>query len=103
MNNTFLCTSNFREIRVQRGCSTKFANKKLAPNFLPKKKYVVHLRNLQLYLANGVELKAIHRVISFKQRAWMAPYIEENTRRRQQAVDDFEKDYHKLLNNANFG
>ncbi len=90
-------------MRAQRGCSRDFKSTKLAPNFFPKKNYIVHLRNLQFYLANGAELKKLHRVISFRQEAWIAPYIAENTRLRQQAVDDFEKDFFKLLNNAFFG
>ena len=80
-----------------------FNTSKLAPNFLPKKKYVVHLRNLQFYLAQGAVLTKIHRIISFHQEAWIAPYIALNTSLRQQAVDDFEKSYYKLLNNSFFG
>ena len=48
-------------------------------------------------------LTNVRRVIRFRQEAWMAPYIAENTRIRQAAVDKFEKDYYKLLNNALFG
>ena len=48
-------------------------------------------------------LTNVRRVIRFRQEAWMAPYIAENTRLRQAAVDKFEKDYYKLLNNALFG
>ena len=69
----------------------------------PKHKYVVHLRNLQYYLSMGAKITKIHRIISFYQSAWIAPYILENTRLRQTAVDEFEKSYYKLLNNAFFG
>ena len=69
----------------------------------PKTAYVIHLRNLQFYLSQGVVLTNVRRVIRFRQEAWMAPYITENTRLRQAAVDKFEKDYYKLLNNALFG
>ena len=48
-------------------------------------------------------LTNVRRVIRFRQEAWIAPYIAENTRLRQAAVDKFEKDYYKLLNNALFG
>ena len=40
---------------------------KLTPNLYDKKKYVVHDRNLQFYLKQGLELEKIHRVISFSQ------------------------------------
>ena len=94
---------NFREIRVQRGCGTDFKSTKLAPNFFPKKAYVTHLRNLQFCLSEGVQLVKVRRAIRFNQKAWIAPYIAENTRLRQQATDEFERDYYKLLNNAFFG
>ena len=93
----------FREMRVQRGCGQNFKSTKLAPNFFPKKAYVIHLRNLQFCLSEGVQLVKVRRAIRFNQKAWIAPYIAENTRLRQQAVDSFEKDYYKLLNNAFFG
>ena len=93
----------FRELRVQRGCGKDFSSIKLAPNFFPKKAYVTHLRNLQFSLSQGVILKNVRRAIRFRQEAWIAPYISENTRLRQQAADAFEKDYYKLLNNAFFG
>ena len=70
---------------------------------LPKKKYIVHLRNLQYYLSLGAVITKIHRIIAFYQEAWIAPYILQNTLLRQQALDDFEKAYYKLLNNAFFG
>ena len=64
---------------------------------------MIHLRNLQFYLSQGVVLTNVRRVIWFRQEAWIAPYIAENTRLRQAAVDKFEKDYYKLLTNALFG
>ncbi len=90
-------------MRGQRGCSREFKSTKLAPNFFSKKRYVTHIRNLQFYLSQGAQLTKIHRAIHFRQEAWIAPYIAENTRLRQLATDEFERDYYKLLNNAFFG
>ena len=90
-------------MRVQRGCGTNFNSVKLAPNFFSKEAYVTHLRNLQFCLSQGARLTKIRRVIQFRQEAWIAPYIAKNTHLRQQAVDEFERDYYKLLNNAFFG
>ena len=76
---------------------------KLVPNLLHKEKYVVHYRNLQLYVSLGMEVAKIHRVISFQQSPWMEPYIRFNTEQRKKAKTPFEKDFYKMLNNSCFG
>ena len=91
------------DTRERRQAASTFKTTKLAPNMYPKTRYVTHLRNLQFYMANGAIVTKFHRIISFHQEAWIAPYIIENTRLRQQSIDDFEKSYYKMLNNAFFG
>ena len=76
---------------------------KLVPNLQPKIRYVLHYRNLQLYLKLGMKLVKVHKVLAFHQTAWMQPYIMKNTQLRTTAKNDFEKDFYKLMNNAVFG
>ena len=76
---------------------------KLILNLKDKDKYVVHIRLLRFYLEQGLVLKDIHRVIRFKQSAWLQPYIEFNTSKRKEATTDFGKDFFKLMNNAPYG
>ena len=76
---------------------------KLVPNLRNKSRYVLHYRNLQLYLSLGLRLKKIHRALTFEQSPWMEPYIGMNTELRKLATNDFEKDLYKLMNNSVFG
>lgn len=76
---------------------------KLVPNLWPKQTYVIHYRNLKFYLAQGLKLLKIHRVLQFKQEPWLKPNIELNTRLRAEAETGFEKDFFKLMNNSVFG
>ena len=77
--------------------------KKLTPNLMDKSKYVCHYRNLQLYLRYGLVVTKIHRILSFRQRPWLRPWIELCNERRRAARTDFESDLAKLQANATFG
>ena len=76
---------------------------KLVPNLRNKNHYVLHYRNLQLYLSLGMKLKKVQRALCFEQSPWMEPYIRMNTELRKQATSAFEKDLYKLMNNSVFG
>ena len=76
--------------------------KKLVYNLRNKDTYVLHYRNLQLYVQLGLKVKQIHRVLQFTQSPWMEPYIRMNTELRKVVMIDFEKDFYPLMNNFVF-
>jgi len=49
---------------------------KLVSNLRDKTHYVTHYRCLKFYLAHGLELIRIHRIVAFDQRPFMRPFIE---------------------------
>ena len=49
---------------------------KLIPNLDNQTNYVLHYRNLLLYLSLGIKLTKIHRVLKFKQFDRMKKYID---------------------------
>ena len=76
---------------------------KLICSIEDKEKYVINIRALKQELNLELNVKAVHRVIQFNQKAWLKPYIDINTKLRKESKNDFEKDFFKLMNNAVFG
>ena len=64
---------------------------KLISNLQNKRNYVVHIALLKQALDHRIIFKKAHRVIKFKQEAWLKPYIDMNTDLRKEAKNEFEK------------
>ena len=68
-------------------------------NLHDKTESFIHTRKLKEALNHGLNLENVLRVIKFDQDAWLKPYIDMNTKLRQKAKNNFEKDFFKLMNN----
>ena len=82
--------------------SPKTYSKLLLTQF-SKSNYVVHAKLLQFYIKMGMRIVKIHRGLKFTQDFVFKQYISYNSSKRQQAVNNFEKDFYKLKNNALYG
>ena len=79
------------------------SHKKLICDWTDKRNYLIHYRMLKFYIRHFIKIREVHKVISSKQNKSLEKYIDFNTQKRNQAVNDFEKDFYKLLNNAFYG
>ena len=64
---------------------------KLIPTLRDKKVYVLHYRNLQLYLDFGLKIKKVHRVLKFDQFPWLKQYIDFDTEKRKHAKNSLKR------------
>lgn len=92
-----------KKILFANGGNKNFKCDKLIGSFLPRKKYVVHIKNLQFYLKCGLKLEKVHKAIKFTQEAFLKPYIEMCTLKRKNANNKFEKNLYKLMCNSVYG
>ena len=77
--------------------------KKLICDWIDYKNYLITYKLLKFYVRHGMVVEKVHEIISFKQSKWMKKYIRFNTQKRNQGVNDFEKDFSKILNKAFYG
>jgi len=85
------------------GNSNVYSDVKLSATFHKRLNYVVHFKNLKLYLNLGMKLNKIHKVLSFKQESFIAPFIEKCTLHRQASKTKFEQDQFKKVANSTYG
>ena len=64
---------------------------------------MIRIRKLKQASNRGLIFKKVLTVIKVNQNAWVKPYIDMNTKLRQKAKNNFEKDCFKLVKNLLFG
>jgi len=74
-----------------------YKDTKLMSTFYDRLNYICHIKNLVLYLALGLKLIKIHRILEFSQSSLFEPYIRKTTEARQKAANKFEMDLFKLM------
>ena len=60
---------------------------------MDKQNYVLHIDILKFYLKQGLKIKKINRVIEFRHKQWLKPWIDFNTEKRKNATSDFSERY----------
>ena len=76
---------------------------KLLTTFETRRHYVLHYRNLKLYLSLGLVMSEVHGGLVFRQAPVMRDYVQFNSLRHSQARNDFHVNFYKLLSNSLFG
>ena len=92
-----------KEALLESGCKETYKDSKLVTTFHDRKNYVVHSKLLKLYLDLGLKLIKTHRVLKFRQEAFIAPYIEMCTKARQTSTNKFDINQYKKMANVIFG
>ena len=55
---------------------------------------------MKYYLSKGLVFKKVHKILKFKQSAWIKPYINFNTQKIKEATKEADKNNFESLNNA---
>ena len=50
---------------------------------------------LNFYVRHGMIVDKVHEIKSFEQKEWLEKYIDINTQKKIQAVNDFEEHFYK--------
>ena len=78
-------------------------SEKLLATFERRERYVLHYRNLQLYVRLGMRLVSVRGALFFRQERVMEPYVYFNWLKRSEAQNEFDVAFYKLLLNSLFG
>lgn len=92
-----------KECYLKSNQNTSYKSTKLTATFLDRMNYIVHIKNLKLYLDLGMRLKKIHRILMFNQESFLEPFITKCTKERKNAKTVFEKNQFKKISNSCYG
>ena len=92
-----------KECYLKSNQNTTYKSTKLTATFLDRQNYVVHIKNLKLYMDLGMKLKKIHRILMFNQESFLEPFITKCTEERRNAKTVFEKNQFKKISNSCYG
>lgn len=92
-----------KECYLKSNQNVTYKSTKLTATFLDRLNYVVHIKNLKLYLDLGLKLKKIHRILMFNQESFLEPFITKCTEERRNAKTVFEKNQFKKISNSCYG
>ena len=94
---------NFSDYMKKIKPDTYTQTRELICDWSDKKNYLIHYRMLKFLVRHGMIVDKVQEILSFKQSKRLEKYINFITQKRNQAVNDFEKDFYKLPNNAFYG
>lgn len=79
---------------------------RLCATLYDKKSYVIHCRNLDFYVKEGLKIGKVYDILMFRQSPFLSEYIEVNTRERIRFAsegNDFMATVMKLMSNIIYG
>ena len=59
-----------------------FSAKKLISDHSNKKKIFIHYTRLNFLISQGMEITKVNRIVRFKHKAWLKPYVPKNIEKK---------------------
>ena len=95
-------STDFTEYMKKNKSKTNIENKKLLCDWSDNKNYLIHFRMLKFNVRHGKIIEKVHNNISFNQSLWFKKCTDFITQKRNEAINDFEKDSYSFFKNSFF-